>query len=128
MSYVSRSLAAGERVIHHGRLHWIYTLAAMMSLIPPLTPIGLILLINRWTTEIAVTNRRLIYKRGWIVRRTDEISLGRLEEINLRQSVVGRILGYGTLICRGVGSGEISLPSIRRPLDFRRALQEAQGD
>ena len=33
---------------------------------------------------MAITNRRFIYKRGWIARKTEEMSLHRIEEVNLR--------------------------------------------
>lgn len=83
--------------------------------------------IDMWTTEIAVTSRRLVYKRGWIARRTDEIALNRLEEVNLRQSILGRIFDYGALRLAGTGIGQVELPNIDSPVAFRRALLAAQG-
>ena len=59
------------------------------------------------------------------MRDTEEISLRRLEEVNLDQSVLGRIFGYGKLKCRGVGIGEIQTHTIRRPLAFRKAIMDA---
>ena len=138
MSYVTQSLIQGERIVIQGKFHWSYSLTAWINvvvgvvvgaaLIFPLvlTLIGLVMLVRKWTTEIAVTNRRLIYKRGWIARKTDEINLNRIEEINLKQGIGGRIFGYGTLVCFGTGSGDIEIPSIGSPLTFRKAIQEAQ--
>ena len=125
MSYIKQSLVTGERVVYRGHFHWSYKLAAVfwLCLILP----GLIMLIHIWSTEIAVTNRRLIYKRGWISRRTDEINLNRIEEVNLRQGVLGRLLGYGKVVCKGTGAGDIELPVIGGPMAFKRALQEAQA-
>lgn len=85
----------------------------------------LLTMVEKWTTEIAITNRRLVYKRGWIARSTEEIRLSRIEEVNISQSVAGRIFGYGKVLCKGVGVGDVDLPSIAAPLDFRRALQNA---
>ena len=124
MGYVSESLVTGEHVVHEGRFHWIYKLAAWLGLL--LIIPGLMMFLQIWTTEIAITNRRLIYKRGWIARTTDEISLNRIEEVNLHQGVLGRILGYGKVICKGTGSGDVELPAMDAPMSFKRALQEAQ--
>ena len=123
MSYARKSLVTGERIVHEARFHWLSKLVAVLCL--PLV-VGLFMWIRIWTTEIAVTNRRIIYKRGWIARATDEINLNRIEEVNLRQSVAGRLLGYGKVICQGTGVGEIELPTIDDPLRFRKELQEAQ--
>lgn len=124
MNYVRKSLVTGERIVHEGRFHWTCKLAAVFWLL--LVVPGLIMLVRIWTTEIAVTNRRLIYKRGWIARKTDEINLNRIEEVNLEQGVLGRMLGYGKVFCQGTGAGEIDLPTMADPLRFKRALQEAQ--
>ena len=123
MSYARKSLVTGERIVYEARFHWTSKLAAVLCL--PFV-VGLFMLIRIWTTEMAVTNRRIIYKRGWIARVTDEINLNRLEEVNLQQSVAGRLLGYGKVICQGTGVGEIELPTIDDPLRFRKELQEAQ--
>ncbi len=124
MSYVEKSLVTGEHIVHEGHFHWTSKLAAVLWLCLVLP--GLIMLIRIWTTEIAVTNRRLIYKRGWIARKTDEMNLNRIEEVNLEQGVFGRLLGYGKVVCRGTGAGDIELPTIDDPFRLKRELQEAQ--
>jgi uncharacterized membrane protein YdbT with pleckstrin-like domain len=50
-----------------------------------------------WTTEIAVTNHRIIYKAGLIRRDTVEILM--VESVDVDQSILGRLLGYGTVPC-----------------------------
>ena len=83
--------------------------------------------LTKWTTEIAITNQRLIYKSGWIARKVEEVSIHRLEEVNFKQGVLGRIFGYGVLVCHGVGSGAIKLPTIGDPIRFRKAIEEARA-
>lgn len=126
MSYVRKSLSNNEHILHTGRFHWTYksiALAGLFLIIP-----GLIMWLRVYTTEIVITNRRLIYKRGWISRQTEEIGLDRLEEVNLIQGVEGRILGYGTLVCKGTGASTIELPRmLGNPMRFRRELQNAQA-
>lgn len=92
---------------------------------------GLLILINHliilWTTEIVVTTYRFVYKTGLIARRTQEVSLNKIEEITLNQSVWGRIFGYGSLVLRGTGVGVINLPNVDDPIDVRRIIEQAKA-
>ena len=123
LKYIDKSLTHGEVVIKWGRFPSVYTFFAWIFLI---VGAGFIMFIVKWTTEIAITNRRVIYKRGWIARKVEEISLTRLEEIGLNQSVMGRMLNYGKITCHGTGGQEIRLRAIASPLEFRKVLQEEQ--
>ena len=51
----------------------------------------------RWITEIAVTDRRIIYKRGFITRHTDEMNMDKVASVDVDQSILGRMLDYGTV-------------------------------
>ena len=87
----------------------------------------LIHMIHLWTTEIVVTTFRFVYKTGWISRNTQEVSLSKIEEITLQQSVWGRLFGYGKLVIRGTGVGVITLPAIDDPLDVRVKIENARA-
>ncbi len=76
-------------------------------------------------TEIAVTNRRVVYSHGFFARRTAEIAINRLEGVNMNQSFTGRIFNFGSLVIFGIGVDEVKLPPIANPIEFRRAIQEA---
>lgn len=93
---------------------------------------GLLILLNHmiilWTTEIAVTTYRFVFKTGLISRSTQEVSLNKIEEIILHQTVWGRIFGYGKLTLRGTGVGVIELPNVDDPIDVRRAIEQAKAD
>ncbi|MBV6632494.1 MAG: PH domain-containing protein [Alphaproteobacteria bacterium] len=86
----------------------------------------LVMMLRKRATEMVVTNRRLIFKRGLVARRTDEVNIDRIEGCNVFQSFWGRILGYGIVVVRGTGIGEIVLPVMEEPLQFRRAIDHAQ--
>ena len=85
------------------------------------------MMVIKATTEIAVTNSRLIYKRGLIARQVGEMSVDRIEGVNVLQSILGRILNYGRLAVRGMGIGEVILPPIEDPLTFRQAIEKARS-
>lgn len=84
------------------------------------------MMVIKATTEIAVTNERLIYKRGLIARHVGELSIDRIEGVSVNQGVLGRIFGYGRVTIRGMGVGEITLPPIEEPISFRNAIQESR--
>ena len=60
---------------------------------------------HRWTTETDVTNMRVAHKTGFIKRRTFEISLDKVESVDVNQSILGRLMNYGDLTIRGVRRG-----------------------
>jgi uncharacterized membrane protein YdbT with pleckstrin-like domain len=60
---------------------------------------------RRWTTEIDVTDRRVVYKRGFIRRHTVEMNMDKIESVDVDQSLIGRLFDYGDVIIRGTGAG-----------------------
>lgn len=92
---------------------------------------GSLILINHLillvTTEIVVTTFRFVYKTGLISRNTQEVSLGKIEEITLRQTIWGRLLGFGHLVLRGTGVGVIELPALDNPIELRRIIENARS-
>lgn len=84
------------------------------------------MMIVKATTEIAVTSERLVYKRGLVARQVGEINIDRIEGVSVLQTVGGRIFNYGRLMVRGMGVGEVVLPTIEDPIAFRRAIEKAK--
>ena len=122
MSYVRKNLIAGEQVVFETRRHWI----AYFSLRGVLT-LGLLPLVEYWTSEFAITNKRVIVKEGLIYRETLELNLQRVESVSVDQSLFGRMLGYGTLTIIGTGGTRETFHRIAHPLEFRKAVQEQLG-
>lgn len=77
---------------------------------------------DQWSTEIAVTNRRVIVKRGLIKRRTAEMNMDKIESVTVTQSIVGRLLNYGTVHIRGTGEGLEQLHGISAPVELRNCI------
>lgn len=152
MRYVTRVLQPGEIVIYSTKLHWFVYLWALLLLVicvalviaaasMPDNPnislalwiaaaiFGLLALssavrafVRRATTELAVTDQRVIYKTGLLARHTLEMNRARVESVTVDQTVFGRIFGYGTVIVRGVGSSLEPIRDINDPLTFRSHL------
>lgn len=147
--YVRKVLQPGETIVYSTKLHWIiYGWAIFLIIICIITAVlawytadnqnlslalviaaiilGLLALstafgkfIKRWTTELAVTDRRVIYKERLIARRTLEMNRSRIESVDVYQSILGRLLGYGTITLRGTGGSGEPMPNIDDPLTFR---------
>ncbi len=79
------------------------------------------------TTEIVVTTYRFVYKTGLVSRNTQEVSLNKIEEITLHQSIWGRLLSYGKLVLRGTGVGVITLPDLDDPIRLRKIIENAKS-
>jgi uncharacterized membrane protein YdbT with pleckstrin-like domain len=147
--YLAKVIQPGETVKHDSRVHWIVYLpgaawlvlavagflwsASSRSAGPVIVPasvfivaLGLIALLRAWirraTTEIVVTDKRVIFKRGLIRRHTVEMNMDKVESVDVEQSVLGRILDYGTVLVRGTGAGIEPLYLIDSPLAIRNAI------
>ena len=131
-SYVDSSLMSGESVVYRAKLSpWPYFFAILLGILSiPVFGLGLLILLAIWikfvSTELAVTNKRIMVKVGFISRQTIELNLGKLESIQVHQSIFGRIFGYGTIIISGAGNPQAPVKSIQDPLAFRRAALNAQ--
>lgn len=154
--YIDKSLVEGEHVIARAYYHWVEWIWPVLAIVIPValliaewtyvTPqhrewldyityslLGAGVLYFLWElirireTELAVTDRRFIRKTGWISRDTNEIELRSIEEVNLKQTILGRLLGYGTIIIRGTGAGVVPSPGIARPREFQKAIQSGQA-
>ena len=127
MSYIEDTISDDENIVYVVKFHWIYSFLALLYLIfLGIFLIGIFIffkmMIYKWTTKRALTNTRYIQKTGWIARNTEEIGINKIEEVDLKQSVLGRILDYGSISISGTGSGNILLKKIDSPLTFQKHL------
>ena len=147
MSYVREVLQPGEEIRFRTNVHWLvylpalvmfvvgvafalwYTATAsqhlMLLILSCLSAVaGVLLFIPAWLkrfgTEIAVTDRRVIYKT--VQRDTTEINMAKIESVDVSQSILGRVFGFGTLTIRGTGETIEALRNIASPLQFRNAI------
>ena len=130
MSYIDDSLIEGEKVLHRARVSWWSQFGLIViGLVTLVVVIGLFFLIAAWinvrSTEIAITNRRVIAKFGFIKRDTVEINLDKVEALRVEQGFLGRMLNYGTIFMSGAGTSVAPMRDIADPLVFRRKFMEA---
>jgi len=153
MSYVNRVLQPGETVRYRASLHWILYLRGVLCCLAAVVifalardaqgfvywlamvaswlflAAGLVLIAHAWyrwwTTEIAVTDRRIIYKTGFIYRETSEMNMDKVESVDVDQSIPGRMLDYGDVSVVGTGSTWEKLSTIAKPIDLRNHITAA---
>ena len=151
MGYVQTVLQPGETIAYESKISWTTYIPGVLILIAaiavyvvlkelitsvswPANAGGLILLLvglfilgrawfERWTTEIAITTRRIILKRGFIRRDTAEMHMDKVESVDVNQSFFGRVLDYGDVTVRGTGAGLETLRLIDAPLAFRNHVK-----
>jgi uncharacterized membrane protein YdbT with pleckstrin-like domain len=87
---------------------------------------GCLMLALAWiyqaTTELVITDRRVLAKFGFISRNTHELFLSKVEGANIDQTIPGRLLGYGSVIVRGTGGGFSPIDQIAGPKEFQKFL------
>lgn len=131
-SYVKAALIKDERVLYSGRVSlWALTpLIVLGVLLMPIMGLGLVFwliaIVRYYTTELAITNKRVISKFGLIRRDTIEVNAQKVESVQVDQSVIGRIFNFGTIIIAGAGDPKAPIPGISNPMAFRRAFFENQ--
>jgi len=124
MSYVESSLLAGERVIYSAKLHWVMYVPHVLLMLVLVGFVSILWpIVRQYTTELVVTNRRVIAKDGLIARRTLEMNLSKIETIGVEQTVVGRILNYGNVVVVGTGGTQEAFSGVAKPIQFRREVQ-----
>jgi uncharacterized membrane protein YdbT with pleckstrin-like domain len=69
-----------------------------------------------------VTNLRVIYKRGFIERNTVEMNMDKIESVGVTQTIVGRLLDYGSIHIRGTGEGIETLRKMAAPVLLRNCI------
>jgi len=130
MSYLDDSLVPGETVLYRARVSWWSQAGTLvLGVLLLVVVVGLFLLVAAWirvhSTELAITNRRVIAKFGFIRRNTVEINLEKIEALRVEQGFWGRMLNFGTLLLTGTGGSLEPIPDIADPLVFRRKFMEA---
>jgi uncharacterized membrane protein YdbT with pleckstrin-like domain len=152
-SYVETIIGPGEHIVHVGRVSLLTILSSLLggtflivvAIALLLMPVGspdvtralagiaaalgvlviVVALVRRSSTELAVTNRRVIAKFGLIARSTVEMNLAKIESVRVEQTVLGRLFGFGSIIVTGTGSTMDPIRFIADPIAFRQAIQAA---
>lgn len=145
MPSIEDSLLKDEKINYTSQVHWIvfampalfYFLGAAFYFSPAyLQPLAMLLffaaislslmsLVTYLFSEFAVTDQRVFIKRGMLTQTVMGIMLSKIESIQVRQSIPGRLFNYGDIDIIGTGSTDDHISQIRSPYQFRKAVMEA---
>jgi membrane protein YdbS with pleckstrin-like domain len=150
--YTTATLQADERALHKTTLHWMVLIVPMFVALFTFLVIGPIGMIAAWkgqawiwvllvipvaivasavlgvkTSELVITDRRVLIKVGFIRRQTFEMFISKIESVAVTQGMLGRFFNYGTVEIRGTGGSSESFATIAAPLQFRDAIQLVQS-
>jgi uncharacterized membrane protein YdbT with pleckstrin-like domain len=135
-------------VVYFARLHWILFLGPVLSLIlslvftyylPSLQMIGLLFaafsllwIAMTWVTyyfsSLTIKKKQVILRTGIIVRQTIDVPLSKIESIDIRQSLIGSIFGYGVLMITGTGGTRQMVNYLQKPLTCRRYIEQLMNE
>jgi uncharacterized membrane protein YdbT with pleckstrin-like domain len=140
MGYVENTLSKDEEVVHKATLHWItffwpvmfFVLAIVFHSMREFVTLllafgvvsGIIKYLNFVSSEFVITDKRVVFKSGVICRKSTDLLINKVEGLNVDQGILGRILGYGTIIVSGTGGTRDGFKCVSDPLLFRRMFQE----
>ena len=133
--YVDSALLPGEEIIVEAKTHWALFIApgllflfslALGKIGPLFFMIAIFWAIFRAlvfiTTELALTNKRVIAKSGIISRNVIDVSLSKVEGVTYNQGIIGRIFGFGSISVRGTGVGQVPIKFIAQPEHFKHEV------
>jgi hypothetical protein len=151
-SYTAATLQADEKPLHQTNIHWMALSGSVIGAILTLIVIVPIAMFAAWknfywawflvviplgilvsasvtvrTSELVITDRRVLIKVGFIQRHTFEMFISKIESVAVFQSMLGRVFDYGTVTIRGTGGSSESFATIAAPLQFRDAIQLVQS-
>lgn len=131
-SYIDGALIKDEQVVYTGNISlWSLAMPIFLGfLLVWVYGLGLVFWLAAYirykSTELAVTNKRVIAKFGFISRSTVELNIAKVESIQVHQGILGRIFNYGSLVISGGGNPQAPIPGISDPMGFRKAFMETQ--
>lgn len=149
MSYVKGTLSKDEEIKEVVKNHWynyatgiggpliILTIICIDKTIDEdskivwgviLTLLAIYNFLKLLTTEMVVTNKRVVCRTGIISIKTEELKYQKIESIETKQSMLGRILGYGTLWFSGTGTSKVKFKNIAEPWMVKSRVETIIGN
>lgn len=133
-----------QRVIYQARLHWILFVWPVVLLLLGLwlsfsfvsfREVGVLAIFIAiawgglmWLTyqfsSLTIKEKQVILRSGILVRQTIDIPLTKIESIDIRQSILGSLFRYGSLLITGTGGTRQWMGYVAKPLTCRRHIEQ----
>lgn len=123
----AKQLSIGDYIKAVWHINILIRVGAFLLFLMAIIQIGARILV-RVTTEMGVTNRRVVFKRGLISRKVEEMRVDFIDGADVDQGIMGRIFNYGAIKMYGTGAEGIIFPYFMEdPVNFKRAIQAARA-
>lgn len=80
--------------------------------------------VNYHFSSLTIEKKRVIFRTGILVRKTTDIPFAKIESIDIRQSIFGSIMRYGSLMITGTGGTRHFINFLAKPLTCRRYIEQ----
>ena len=137
-----------SNIVYVGKLHWLlflwptlFTLVAIYVGItyPAFKEMALMFLVfsliwwgMMWViyyfSSLTVEKKRVIFRTGFLVRKTTDIPFNKIESMDVSQSLIGSLLGYGSFSVTGSGGTRYYMNFLSHPLTCRRYIEERMNE
>jgi len=132
MGYINDSLSNGEEIKALFKLHWFSKIPMIIWIILSIPTFGVTLLLAIWkwlrlrSIEQGVTNKRVIFKKGIVSRKSEEMKIASVETVEIIQGVIGRIFGFGNVKVTGRGISDLIFKNINDPMDVKKKIESVE--
>lgn len=142
MGYITETLASDEEIKDIYSLHWAAKIPMIFGFILflpivgygiyeplaiPLVPIPLLFSFYEKyrlkNLEQGSTTKRVIKKSGIVSRKTEEMRMSSIETVEIHQSIMGRIFGFGDVKVTGRGLSDVVFAQIDDPMEVKRSIE-----
>jgi hypothetical protein len=117
--FIAMPFAIGLQALTGSELGWFALPLPALMMLPPTLAFA--------SSELVITDRRVLIKTGVVRRQSLELFISRIESIAIDQGVLGRMWDYGTVMIRGTGGAEEVFEAIAHPIEFRNSVQRLQS-
>ena len=144
MSYIDKNLMKDEHIIYRSKRHWVVFLwpaiwfvflsillikkgfsssGNELFIVVAVLPV-IVSYINVKTSDIGLTDKRVIFNAAFIRRNSFEVSLDTIKSIQVIQGVVAKILGFGSIEILRTNGIRDTFHRIDAPFVFIKKVQD----
>ena len=133
MPYIEDSLSTGEQIVGFFKLHWISKSWMVLWIVLAIPTVGITLVpalyeyLRLRSIEQGVTNKRVIFKKGIISRKSEEMKLNSIETVEIDQGITGRLLGFGNVTVTGRGLSNVIFKTVDDPMAVKRQIESVSN-
>ena len=133
-----------NQIVYQSHLHWVIFLWPVVFMVAAVyvglnfeaintialffAVMGLAWFLMVWMTyqfsSLTIKQKQVILRTGFFIRETTDIPFNKIESIDIRQTLLGSMFKYGSLVITGTGGTKQLIHYLNRPLTCRRYIEQ----